>query len=319
MTQLSVGIIGLGRIGHAFGVSPADDPLSHSAAFSRLPDVHIGWGLDPDAMRRRAFAEQFPNAETCDDGDALPPQQSDIVVVSSPTAAHRGGIDVALRLRPRVIVCEKPIASTVREARQIVERVRDAGSLLIVNYTRRFTPMLEHLRSETAAGRALAGPVTGCIRYTGGLVHNGTHWIDLCRAIFGDIVTARQIVGGGSENESGAVELMFRHDRTVVLVPVSTATYSIGEGEFYGASAAVRFAEGGDVLSVSDAEPSGTWAGFRALGPSRVLTREGLRGHMMELARHAAVLARDGGTPQCTGDDAIAALETVETATTVHA
>ena len=319
MTGITVGIIGLGRIGHAFGVSPVGDPLSHSEAFSRVPAVRLSWGLDPDAARRRAFAERFPDATVCDGVEAAPPR-TDVVVVCSPTNAHRESIEMALGMHARVIVCEKPIAPTVHDARAIVERVHAAGSLLVVNYTRRFTPMLEHLRAETAADRTLAGPVTGCIRFTGGLVHNGTHWIDLCRAVFGDIRSVRQVAGARSiHGGGGPLEVTFSDDRSAVLVEVAGTAYSVGEGEFYGASGAVRFSDGGDVVSVSDAAASGTWPGFRVLGRSRVLTEHGLRGHMMELARHAIALARDGGTPRCTGEDGIAALEAVQMATAVHA
>jgi hypothetical protein len=39
-----------------------------------------------------------------------------------------------------------------------------------------------------------------------------------------------------------------------------------------------------------------------------------MRGHFTELARHVAALARDGGTPRCTGEDGVAALSAAEMA-----
>jgi predicted dehydrogenase len=230
-------------------------------------------------------------------------------------------VDLAVLAGARVIVCEKPLAPTLGDAKAIVERCRAARRTLVVNYTRRFTPMLDHLRREVAAGETWAGSVTGCIRYNGGLIHNGTHWIDLCRALFGDVVRvlALPLLDDAAVDPPRTIELTFSANTTVTLHGIAGTSYSVAEGEFFAASSAVRFAHGGDTICAVDAVPSPTWPGYRALGGERVITREGLRGHFLELARHAATLARDGGSPRCSGEDGVAALEAAQTAPSVHA
>jgi UDP-N-acetyl-2-amino-2-deoxyglucuronate dehydrogenase len=311
---LSVGIVGLGRIGHLFGVSAAGDPLAHSEAFARVEGMTVTWGLDPDPEHRARFQARFPNAQAY----ATPAevtQPTTIVSVCSPTPLHAEGVELALRLGAEVVVCEKPIAPTVTEARALVDRCRQAGARLLVNYTRRFAPLLDELRRQTRPGGPLDGPVQGCIRYNGGLIHNGTHWIDVARALFGEVTAARALDDQSREQDlPRPVALTFSGERRVVLVGIPPLGYSIGEGEFLGPGGAVRFSDGGAFVSLAPRIESPTWPGYFTLGPAQVLTQEGLRGHLLELARHAASLARHGGEPRCTGEDGIAALATVEMA-----
>jgi UDP-N-acetyl-2-amino-2-deoxyglucuronate dehydrogenase len=316
MSAISVGIVGLGRIGHLFGASSSGDPLSHSAAFAQLDGVTVAWGVDPDPDHRAQFQARFPGARVFAQPAELPDALATAIVsVCSPTHLHAEGVALALRLGARVIVCEKPLAPTSVEARAIVERCRAAGRLLVVNYTRRFAPLVDHLRRQTVAGAALDGPVQAVIRYNGGLVHNGTHWIDLVRAMFGEVIAAATVTRDHLDQDlPRTVALRFASERAVVLVGVPALGYSVGEGEFLGPRGAVRFRDGGATVTLARRIDSPTWPGYFVLGPDEALTTDGLRGHLLELARHAVELARHGGQPRCTGEDGIAALATVEIA-----
>jgi predicted dehydrogenase len=311
-----VGIVGLGRVGHSFGLSPAGDPLSHSEGFAQQPDVAIAWGVDPDPDRRRAFASRFAGAATfASTHELAEADRVDIACICSPTTQHDAGLRDALRIGARVVVCEKPLAPTAAAAQSIVERCRAAGSTLVVNYSRRFSQMLNYLRAAAGDRGVLAGPVSGTIRYDGGFVHNGTHWIDLCRAMFGDVLEANGVGDADPDVDvPRTVELRFAGDRTVLLRGVTGTAYSVAEGEFLSRSGAVRFAESGAVVSVSEPADSDVWPGYRKLGAARVITSDGITGVFTELARHAVALAREGGAPACSGEDGVAALLTVERA-----
>lgn len=316
MPATRVGIVGLGRIGHSFGLSPQGDPLSHSEAFARVPGVEIAWGIDPDPSRRAAFAARFPGAAAAADArDIARDGTVDIACVCSPTPLHVAGVDIALAAGARVVVCEKPVARTAAEAQAIVDRCRDAGRLVVVNYLRRFSPLLEHLRRAVSDG-ALAGPVRGIIRYDGGLAHNGTHWIDLCRAMFGDVHAVRALPFPDDDGRDAprTIALSFAGDRQVLLVGVSGMQYSVGEGEFMGVRGGIRFADTGARVSMFTAVDSPIWAGYRKPGAEQTLTTDGILGCMAGMAAHAVALARDGGTPLCSGEDGVAALESVEAA-----
>jgi predicted dehydrogenase len=314
---IRVGIVGLGRIGHSFGASPQDDPLSHSEAYARLSGVEVVWGIDPERSRRAAFASRFPAATTFADVVDVPVDaRADVVCVCSPTPVHADGVEVAIRQGARVIVCEKPIAPTAAAAQAVVDRCRAADRLLVVNYFRRFSPLMKHLRRAAAAGGQLAGRSRGIIRYDGGWIHNGTHWIDLCRAMFGDVLAASALPVPDQTGQDGprTVELQFAGQRSVLFVGVTGTKYSVGEGDFLGPEGGIRFVDTGARVSTFSAVDSPIWTGYRKPGSEQLVTTDGIRGCFLELAAHAVALARDGGTPLCSGADGVAALAAAESA-----
>lgn len=311
-----VGIVGLGRIGHGFGVGPDGDPLCHSEAFEQIAPGSVRWGLDPDPARRAAFRSRFPAAAVYGSWAEVEAaaQGTEVIAVASPTEEHLDGVRRAVDLGAKTVVCEKPLAQSRERAEELVELTRRAGIPLVLNYTRRFAPLLDVLRAHLEPSRAA---VQGVIRYTGGLRHNGTHWIDLCRAVLGEVanVDALGSAGAGSQADPPqSVRLRFEAGAEVTLVGLSGAEYSVGEGELYFPQGVIRFSDGGGTVFHSVAKDSEIWRGFRMLAPPRLLTGDGLRGHFANLARHAIELATTGGTPRCAGEDGLAALKVVELA-----
>lgn len=75
----------------------------------------------------------------------------DAVVISSATPDHPGQI-AACADRGLPMLCEKPIALTLRETREAVERAERAGVLLQVSFQRRFDPGFAEARRLVAEG-----------------------------------------------------------------------------------------------------------------------------------------------------------------------
>jgi predicted dehydrogenase len=310
---IRAGIIGLGRIGHGFGVSAGGDPLCHSEAYARLENVEVAAGVDPDPARRAAFATRFPRAVVAATIEALPAgTRLDVVSVASPTPDHHASTLAALRLGPRVLLVEKPLAPSAAEAAALANAVGAAGCKLIVNYSRRFAPLLPALTAVAAADGPLGGATGACLRYSGGLIHNGTHWLDLLAAVFGPPVHAGRaappLVAGADPPES---VVLGWEGLTAHLVPATGAGWSVGEGEIWGRGGIARMSAGGRRLTLARTRPS-PWAGFAELGPEETLIEDGLRGHVLEAAREAVRLATEGGVPRCSGDDGVAALRLAE-------
>jgi predicted dehydrogenase len=108
-----------------------------------------------------------------------------VISVATPAAVRPRLLHQVLALGPRAVVAEKPLAETAAEAEVIVKAYRAAGVPLLVNYSRRFTPIWQSLRGCHAMSVA--------IRYGKGIRHNGTHAIDLCRMMFGECTDARPL------------------------------------------------------------------------------------------------------------------------------
>lgn len=179
-TAYSALVIGAGAIGARLDQHGTDAPLTHAGGY-RASGFNLLGLVDPSADARDA-AKHW-NCDVFSHIEKIPAAcRPDVISVATPTAARARILQEVLKLRPRAVVAEKPLAKTAIDGEAIVCAYRDAGIPLVVNYSRRFTPMWQRLRGVAA--------MSATIRYGKGVQHNGTHAIDLCRMIFGECLAA---------------------------------------------------------------------------------------------------------------------------------
>jgi predicted dehydrogenase len=116
------------------------------------PDTElVGW-VDLDASRVKAAAAEL--GVTVAAGDTLEPmladQRPDFVVNVTAPAAHHAVTLAALEHGAHVLT-EKPLATSMDEAREMIEAADRAGRLLMVSQNRRYMPELQAFREEVAA------------------------------------------------------------------------------------------------------------------------------------------------------------------------
>lgn len=104
----------------------------HARAAEKLPgDVSISVA-DPNPDALEGFERQFPGVRTFEDPETMfaePARETDVVVVAAPPFAHRE-IAVAGLESGRHVLCEKPLAIDVAEARAMLAAAREADRLL---------------------------------------------------------------------------------------------------------------------------------------------------------------------------------------------
>jgi predicted dehydrogenase len=106
-------------------------------------------------------------------------------VIASWGPSHRGHFDELAQRGVRRILCEKPMASSVEDARAMARRAESEGIWLGVNHTLRYARLEEALAQE-AASCGLGQP--RALVLEGGaacLATNGIHWLDFAGQIFG--------------------------------------------------------------------------------------------------------------------------------------
>jgi predicted dehydrogenase len=103
----------------------------------------------------------------------------DLLVIATNGPSHHAIALAAAGAGVRHLVCEKPLATSGRKAREIAEACRKAGARLAVNHSRRFSERFRRLRELVrggAIGRFLHANVSAG---AGGLGCIGTHYFDL--------------------------------------------------------------------------------------------------------------------------------------------
>lgn len=135
VTTLRVGLIGAGGISrvHADGwraLGAAVTVYSHEGADALAAEYDFAVASDLDAL----FAAV------------------DLVDIVTPTTSHAPLALTAIRAG-RHVICEKPLAGTVDDAREVIDAAREAGVRLFPAHVVRYFPDYAALRGQVEAGR----------------------------------------------------------------------------------------------------------------------------------------------------------------------
>lgn len=188
---LKVGILGAGYIG---GV--------HARTLRRDERVHLIGIAD---VRPEAAARLAAEADTraLPDLDALLHEGAEAVYVTTPNASHVEPVVTALSAGVHVF-SEKPMATTLEGAHQVVAAAARSRAVYQLGFNRRMAPayafvreLIERgeLRPATAhvkmnRGELMNPPWVGTTSLTGGFLYESTiHLLDMCRYLLGDIST----------------------------------------------------------------------------------------------------------------------------------
>ena len=274
MTANRVLIIGCGAIAGGYDAerSPEQWPLSHAGAIARDDRFEIVACVDPNEAARTTFAKRWDVAVAAASLEALESASFafDLIVVASPTSQHAAHLDWALGMRPKVVFCEKPLARDIAQVRRISHAFDMAKIPLVVNYSRRWMPDLNALHDEIVGdewGHLLSAVGT----YSKGVVHNGTHMLDLMMMFE---MAAMQIGHVGPaffdhwDEDPTVSALLFTGEGTPVHL-VAGDSRAVTQFElvlnFSGGEIAIR--DGGMRLETRRVIDSETFAGYRTLGP----------------------------------------------------
>jgi len=148
--QISVSIIGCGAISELF-YSPA---LVHLAAKENLSIRAL---VDPDRQRLSKLGAIFPFANLATSIDQIEPSDIDLAIIASPQRYHADQT-ISLLHKGFHVLCEKPLASNLHEAQNMVRIANESERLLSVGLFRRFWPISQYVR-DLLSGEDLGCPI----------------------------------------------------------------------------------------------------------------------------------------------------------------
>jgi predicted dehydrogenase len=179
--QFSVVILGLGRIGIGYDrkLPSASHVLTHARAFHLQPGFKLVGAFDPCPSKRSRFERDYREPAYASIPKLLREKKPDVVVIASPTGTHRKLAETTLRLGTcRAILCEKPLTMNRADSEAVVRACRAKKIPLYVNFIRRADPGVLEVKRRIETGR-LRGPFKAVVWYGKGLLHSGSHFLDL--------------------------------------------------------------------------------------------------------------------------------------------
>jgi predicted dehydrogenase len=249
-----VGVIGLGRIGR-----------THIDAWQANGVTPLAFADASQAALDTTVAE-FGGTGFGDGLDLVASGLVDVVSVCTPPAFHRELVIAALDAGIAVL-CEKPMAHTIEDARAIYDAVQRTGTLFTVGFCHRFQPHIERLKALIDNGELgtvmsyrnrFAGLNAGVeatwfanpdIAGGGVLSDTSVHSIDTFRYLIGDPVRAHAFISTRETNlgpalavEDTAVLTLQTADGTIGVIESSWRT-PVGEWSFaiHGSRATAHF------------------------------------------------------------------------------
>ena len=180
-------VIGAGDIGSGADGPDSSEFLTHAHAVVKNPSLELCALVDTDGERAEAEAGRWNTNVYTDIEQMFAIERPDVVVIATPDDTHTQILEHVLTKDIKLVVLEKPVATNDAEAEKLSKLKTHVP--IVVNFRRRFDPtvigLADSLRREEH-GRIVSAHGT----YVRGILHNGSHMLDLARLLFGEIRSA---------------------------------------------------------------------------------------------------------------------------------
>ena len=186
-------IIGLGRIGLLYDNSKFDKKiLTHSKAVANSKKLNLFAGIDNDPNCLKIFKKRYNKSLIFNNINNLNFNEKfkiDLVIIATPVHTHYNLCKKIIeKIKPKVILCEKPLERNYIKGKKLLEFAKKNNVKLKVNFIRRCDP------SASKILKIIKKKITKCkttfhgtVRYSKGLLENGSHFIDLIVFWFGKV------------------------------------------------------------------------------------------------------------------------------------
>ena len=140
MKKIKAAIVGTGFIGPA-----------HLEALRRLPNIEVValCEVNIDLAKEKAAILGIPNAYTFE--EMLQNPDIDVVHICTPNFLHYSQSKAAL-LAGKHVVCEKPLATKIEEAEELVALAEEKGLVNAVHFNLRYYPMVRQMKTMRETG-----------------------------------------------------------------------------------------------------------------------------------------------------------------------
>lgn len=310
-SKYNVLIIGAGNIGAQFDAPQDDNVLTHAHAFSKHEGFNLLGFVDRDIEKTKKAASIWGGNAFKDIEEAFKASRIDVAVVAVPDDYHYSVLNELAGFPLRVVFTEKPIARTLNEAEYINRNFREKNIGLVVNYSRRFVPEFEKIKKEITEG-AHGAYLTGTGYYGKGIIHNGSHLIDLLMFFIGkikEITPISSLADFYEDDKSVSAILTFENKEPFFLQYVDCRRYTLFEIDLLFERKRVRIFDLGFKIEEYDVQDSEVFKGYRNI----VKTAEhdtSLQDALYNAAENIYKNLTMGQSFKCTAEDGYEVLKT---------
>lgn len=310
-------LVGLGQIGMGYDLDLDHEVhvYTHARAFSQHPHFHLMAAVDSEEQRRQIFEQTYQCPAYVDVESALRNHQPDLVVIAVPTRLHNEIVQLVLRKSyPKVVLCEKPLAYDINEARTIVKACAAKGVGLYVNYMRRSDPGVIEVKRRLDDDK-MGESVKGVAWYSKGFLNNGSHFFNLLEYWLGPMQRSQVLncdrLWGENDPELD-VQVTFERGNIVFLAAWEEA-FSHYTIELLSPGGRLRYDRGGELIQWQPAELDPHFSGYTVLAGKPEIISSGMDRYQWHVAEQLAAVFYGKSFSLCSGDQALTTLESMQT------
>lgn len=257
-------LIGAGKVGAGYALDPVMARYypfaSHAQVLAAHPQLEWGAAVDPSDDALATLREHWQVPRTGRSIElACGSWQPELAVLATPPSERLRAIDVLPSLR--AVIVEKPLGTTLQAATAFIDACRERGVLVQVNLQRRADDRLREVAARLSDLIGVPQAVFGV--YGNGLRNNGTHMIDLCRMLFGDVarasaVAAVMVPANGPIRGDIHVPFRLEHENGVAVQfsPLDFRHYRENGIDIWGTTARLSILQEGLYLARSSRRPN---------------------------------------------------------------
>ncbi len=302
-------IVGCGQIAGGYDRDSAPQQiLTHAKAFRAAENVELVGAFDSDPNKLRNF---------CNDWGLGPPLRSlsetieqlkpDIVSICTPTPTHLSVVKELAKHTIRGVICEKPLAYNFNDAKKITETCKENDIYLLVNYHRRWDIELNSIKKRIQSGE-FGKALHGRVLFTKGLIHNGSHFVNLFESFFGPVKEKRPFSASPWQDGDNSVsfELLFQNGFRAVFQSCHPSPYQFNEIDLFFEHKRIEITKAGAEIHETAIQTTGA---VPVLASTKK-TREGtIHTAMLEVVQNMANTISNGARLTMEAEEALSTLK----------
>jgi predicted dehydrogenase len=184
--NFTVSLIGCGNVGYLWDKDVKDSgALTHFKAVNDDHNFKIKAITEPNENIRSHIQANHPKIQIYKShAQMFRNILSDLVIISVPDDEHEKVLSATIKSNPMAIFIEKPLVKDISKTSYYVNLLKREKILTQVNYFRRFLQEYQDIK-ERLENNFFGRVLSVTIRYSRGLLHNGSHYLDLLAWFFG--------------------------------------------------------------------------------------------------------------------------------------
>ena len=150
MIKIRSAIVGLGRIGSLLEKDRfREKPASHAGAIFHNPKTILISGCDPDEKKRAFFKKDWGVSKVyASQEEMLLHERIDLLHIATPPKTHLSCVKLVLKYGSPFIICEKPLADTLKASKKILKLVEKNQLHFLVNHERRYARDYQEVKKK---------------------------------------------------------------------------------------------------------------------------------------------------------------------------